>query len=166
MDWEKKDVPQKKTLGQEYIDRFDPDDKGYETRNIIEDYGLKRFQPEIEDVIKKHKDFASSYYIWIVCQDIAHFEAKKFTFVVRESCPTPHWETILLHYNNKSSVLKLEWLLPTKEGAVAMLENPTGWDPLMIASIQKHLPYLQRQEELYYQKYSDTIHLSQKKTQA
>ena len=145
MDWEKKESKKEITLGEEYLKRYSHDEKGYEARNIIEHYGLNRFGPELEEIIKTHKDYAKHYYIWIVSQDLAHFEAKKINFVMRKSKPLPKWETILLSYDNRSNELKLEWVLPTKEGGEAMLENPRDWDPMLTSSILEHLPSLQKQ---------------------
>ena len=139
-------MSEKKTLGAEYLERFHPEVKGYETRSIVEDYGSKRFGPMLEKIFSTHRDFAKKYYIWVVNQEIAHVEAKKINFVVRKSKPTPKWETILFSYDNSSSDLRLEWVLPTKEGGEAMLENPSGWDPQLIEFLHQHLPDLQKQQ--------------------
>ncbi len=139
-------MSKKKTLGTEYLERFNPDEKGYETRNIVEEYGSKTFGPMLEKIMSTHRDFGKKYYIWVVNQEIAHFDAKKINFVVRHSKPTPKWETILYSYDNSSSDLRLEWVLPTKEGGEAMLENPMGWDPQLIEFLHEHLPCLQKQQ--------------------
>lgn len=143
---ESKQNSSKTTLGTEYLKRYNPDEKGYETRNIVEHYGSNRFGPMLEKVISTHRDFAKKYYIWIVNQELAHFEAKKINFVVRKSKPTPKWETILFSYDNTSSDLRLEWVLPTKEGGEAMLESPDAWDPQLIMYLHEHLPELQKQQ--------------------
>ena len=148
MSWEKEEIKKEKTLGQDYLDRFSKNSEGsgYQARDVIQQYGLDTFGPELEDIIKNHKDYAKEYYIWIVSQDIAHFEAKKINFVVRKTEPFPKWETILLHYSNKTGDLLIKWVLPTKEGGEAMLENPGGWDSLLISSLQEHLPALRAQQ--------------------
>ena len=153
LSWEKEESKNKKTLGQDYIDRFskNKEGSGYQARDVIKQYGLDTFGPELEDIIKNHTDYAKEYYIWIVCQDIAHFEAKKINFVVRQTEPFPKWETVLLHYSNKTSDLLLKWVLPTKEGGEAMLKNSSGWDPLLISSIQEHLPSLNAQQDEIFQ---------------
>lgn len=149
MSWEKEEKTKEKTLGQEYLDRFDGKgaDSGYQAREVIKQYGLDTFGPELDDVIKNHKDYAHEYYIWIVSQDIAHFEAKKINFVVRRTKPLPKWETVLLHYSNRTGDLLIKWVLPTKEGGEAMLENSESWDPLMINSIQENLSSLRAQQK-------------------
>ena len=149
MSWEKTGKTKEKTLGQQYIEKLEknPGGTGYEAREVITQYGLDKFGPELEDIMKKHKDYATEYYIWIVSQDIAHFEAKKISFVVRRTKPFPKWETVLLHYSNRTGDLLIKWVLPTKEGGEAMLENADGWDPLLIQSIQEHFPSLQAQQK-------------------
>jgi len=139
-------VDSKTTLGQKYLDAYDPDEKGLETRNVVEEYGKDRFLPVLEDVIASHRDFAPFYYIWIVNQELPEYDAKKINFVIRKSKPTPKWETVLFSYDNKSNDLRLEWVLPTAEGGAAMLENKDGWDPLLIKSLVENLPDLQRQQ--------------------
>lgn len=140
---------EKKTLGQQYIDKYNCDEKGIETRNIVEEYGNDRFGPMIEKIIHSHRDFASHYYIWIVNQDLPQVDVstKKINFVVRKSKPTPKWESILYSYDNGKCDLRLEWALPTKEGSEAMLENPRDWDPQLISFIHENLSDLKKQQD-------------------
>lgn len=105
-------------------------------QDIIEDY-QNVFCQIMEDIIAKHKDYAPIYFVSVITKkDFMNINFLKRKYVVRKTCPAPDWDQEIYSYNNDTSCLKLEWVLPSFQDSIAILKKKSQNDPILVKCIQ------------------------------
>lgn len=108
-----------------------------EVGEIVNEYH-KVFEKMMNSIIEKHRDYAPLYFIDVLMQkDPFNVNILHRRFVVRRTCPLPTWNSEVYSYNNASSQLKLEWVLPNEQDSANIMRNASINDPILVSCIQK-----------------------------
>jgi len=132
----------KKTLGQQLLDT----DKEHrasapvEAGDLANEYG-KDYMKELHSVIENHSNTKQKYYIQVLSKHLvgAPNRGQRLLFVARFTKPQMCDTEDVWSYDNRTSVLKLEWSLPHRYEMKNFMANPELYDAKMVSDIKNYL---------------------------
>ena len=116
-------VPKKKTVGQaSYELSSKPPEKilAIDLQREMQ----KTFEENMNEIIKKHKDWAKKYYIvYLLRRERLMPNVIRQQFVTRKTRPKPNYDMSLFSYDNTSGTLLFHWSIPDEETCIYLVAN-------------------------------------------
>ena len=116
----------KKTLGQQIIDNYKPDDYLVPVLDIAEASSEKRAQAVI-DCINKWKDIIQEPFFYIEGQlkreRLYNGQVYRWLIGAKRACPTPQFDQTVYFYRKQDEHLELVWVTPDRNTANYLRDN-------------------------------------------
>lgn len=133
----------KKTLGSQVIENYEKnfDEVGPETREVTLEFGRRDFLPRLQKIAKEEsKKFNGKFYIQVFCwRNKLDPLLGQVKYIIRETRPNPEPCCMLYSYDKRKDEWKYEWMLPSEESFLGILNNFENYHPHLVENISKFM---------------------------